>query len=76
MKTPVCANFVLQGTDSNDKVFLITVIEETRATIEVQDSVDNLLGVIELTIKEGQVITIIKRIGYKEKAKYIKLFTL
>gem|GEM_PF-4627319 len=76
MKTPICANFILQSIDSNDKVFIVTTIEEVKAIIEVQDGVENFLGVLELTIEQGQVIVKIIRAGYKEKSIKIKLFTL
>ncbi|WP_414622817.1 hypothetical protein [Calothrix sp. CCY 0018] len=76
MKTPICANFILQSTDSNDKIFIVTTIEEVKAIIEVQDGVENLLGVLELTIEQGDVIAKILRVGYKEKPIKIKLCTL
>lgn len=76
MKTPICANFILQSIDSDDKVFVVTTIEEMKAIVEVQDGVENLLGVVELTIERGQVIAKILRIGYKEKPIKIKLYTL
>ena len=76
MKTPICANFILQSADSNDKVFIVTTIEETKTIIEVQDGVENLLGVLELTIEEGDVIAKILRIGYKEEPIRIKICTL
>ena len=47
-----------------------------KAIIEVQDGVENLLGVLELTIEQGEVIAKIMRVGYKEKPIKIKLCTL
>ncbi|MEM1394799.1 MAG: hypothetical protein AAGG00_16215 [Cyanobacteria bacterium P01_H01_bin.150] len=76
MKTPICANFILQSIDSDDKVFVVTTIEEMKAIVEVQDGVENLLGVVELTIEQGQVIAKIIRVGYQEKPIKIKLCTL
>lgn len=76
MKTPICANFILKGTECDDKVFIVTTIEESKAIVEVQDGVENLLGVVELTIEQGEVIAKILRIGYKEKPIKIKLCTL
>ena len=76
MKTPICAYFILQSADSNDKVFIVTTIEDVKAIIEVQDGVENLLGVLELTIEQGEVIAKIMRVGYKEKPIKIKLCTL
>jgi hypothetical protein len=76
MKTPICANFVLQNAESNDKVFIVTTIEENIAIVEVQDGVENLLGVVELTIEQGEVIAKITRVGYQEKPIKIKLCTL
>ena len=76
MKTPICANFILQSADCNDKVFIVTTIEERKAIVEVQDGVENLLGILELTIEQGDVIAKILRIGYQEKPIKIKLFTL
>ena len=76
MKTPICANFILQSADSDDKVFIVTTIEEIKSIIEVQDGVENLLGVLELTIEQGQVIAKIIRVGYQEKPIKIKLCTL
>ena len=76
MKTPICANFVLQSDESNDKVFIVTTIEENIAIVEVQDGVENLLGVVELTIEQGEVIAKIIRVGYQEKPIKINLCTL
>ncbi|MEO0687364.1 MAG: hypothetical protein AAFY76_20525 [Cyanobacteria bacterium J06649_11] len=76
MKTPICANFVLQSAESNDKVFIVTTIEENIAIVEVQDGVENLLGVLELTIEQGRVIAKIIRVGYQEKPIKIQLCTL
>ncbi|MEL6166877.1 MAG: hypothetical protein AAFR37_25170 [Cyanobacteria bacterium J06628_3] len=76
MKTPICANFILQSIDCNDKVFIVTTIEENIAIVEVQDGVENLLGVLELKIEQGEVVAKILRIGYKEKPIKIKLSTL
>jgi len=76
MKTPICANFILQSTDCNDNVFIVTTIEENIAIVEVQDGVENLLGVLELTIEQGDVIAKILRIGYQEKPIKIKVCTL
>jgi len=76
MKTPICANFLLQSINSNDKVFIVTTIEEMKAIIEVQDGIENLLGVLELKIEEGQVIANIIRVGYNDKPIKIKICTL
>ncbi|MEM7717197.1 MAG: hypothetical protein AAF349_27220 [Cyanobacteria bacterium P01_A01_bin.68] len=76
MKTPICTNFILQSVDCDDKVFIITTIEESKAIVEVQDGVENLLGVVELTIEQGQVIVKIMRVGYKEKLIKIKICNL
>lgn len=76
MKTPICANFILQSVDSDDKVFIVTTIEERKTIVELQDGVENLLGVVELTIEQGDVIAKILRTGYQEKPIKIKLFTL
>ncbi|NJO59354.1 MAG: hypothetical protein HC836_13885 [Richelia sp. RM2_1_2] len=66
MKTPICANFILQSIDCDDKVFIVTTIEENIAIIEMQDGIKNLLGVLELTIEQGHIIAKIIRVGYKE----------
>ena len=76
MKTPICANFILQSIDCNDKVFIVTTIEEMKAIIEVQDGIENLLGVLQLTIEQGEVIVKIMLISYKNKPIKIKLCTL
>ena len=76
MKTPICANFVLLSGESNDKVFIVTTIEENIAIVEVQDGVENLLGVLELKIEQGEVVAKIIRVGYQEKPMKIKLCTL
>ena len=76
MKTPISANFVLQSGESNDKVFIVTTIEENIAIVEVQDGVENLLGVLELKIEQGEVVAKIIRVGYQEKPMKIKLCTL
>lgn len=76
MKTTICANFILQSGESNDKVFIVTTIEENIAIVEVQDGVENLLGVLELKIEQGEVIAKIIRVGYQEKPIKIKLCTL
>ena len=76
MKTPICANFILQSGESNDKVFIVTTIEENIAIVEVQDGVENLLGVLELKIEQGEVVAKIIRVGYQEKPMKIKLCTL
>ncbi|AFY57328.1 hypothetical protein Riv7116_4919 [Rivularia sp. PCC 7116] len=76
MKTPICANFVLQSAECNDTVFIVTTIEENIAIVEVQDGVENLLGVLELTIEQGRVIAKIIRVGYQEKPIKIQLCTL
>ncbi|MDY6901436.1 MAG: hypothetical protein SWZ49_25675 [Cyanobacteriota bacterium] len=77
MKTPICANFILQSSDSDDdKVFIVTTVEENITIVEVQDGVENLLGVLELKIEEGQVIANIIRVGYNDKPIRIKICTL
>ncbi|BAY87623.1 hypothetical protein NIES267_71470 (plasmid) [Calothrix parasitica NIES-267] len=76
MKTPICANFILQSIDCDDKVFIVTTIGENIATIEVQDGIENLLGVLELTIEQGEVIVKIMQLSYKNKPIKIKLCTL
>ena len=76
MKIPICANFILQSIDCDDKVFIVTTIGEIKATIEVQDGIENLLGVLELTIEQGEVIVKIMQLSYKKKPIKIKLCTL
>lgn len=77
MKTPICANFILQSSDSDDdKVFIVTTVEENITIVEVQDGVENLLGVLELTIEQGYVIAKIMRVSYKEKPIKIKICNL
>ena len=76
MKTPICANFILQSIDCNDKVFIVTTIEDMKVIIEVQDGIENLLGVLELTIEQGEVIVKIMQLSYKNKPIKINICTL
>jgi hypothetical protein len=77
MNNPMSATFLLNSEDGLDQVFLLTVVEDTKATVEVEDKLRNLLGKITLTIEDGQLLARIDRTAYrKEKLKEITLFHL
>jgi hypothetical protein len=77
MNNPMSATFLLNSEDGLDQIFLLTVIEDTKATVEVEDKLRNLLGKIILTIEDGQLLARIDRTAYrKEKLKEITLFHL